>query len=410
MATASLSDFANVTREAFRKNVEFLGNKSYWLDKNFAVGAQAHQGESLIWQPFQTRLPESATFSAENAADPTPVAPVFDKGKVYIKKLLAKMLYSEETVQLNRGDEAIIKDLLNLRNGTMAAYNLVKEFSVHTPGSGVLFQSTENYGDQTFIVDDIRWARPGMVVDGFNSDSIVATAIVITNVDIPTKVVTFTGTVTGVTTATKFYYAGTRTTGTALAIDTGRFTNGIETICSDADPAYGSFMGVDRDTYSYMKATVKYGASAGTAEAFTIKRFMDLCDLLDITVGPEYMPTLAYASNGVYNAIYQAFKAENQPTIFMSAKDGIPAGLTFDYGAHQIKIVKSRFGMPKSLLLPNLKHIFKYSGGVEGWQTMAGQVQQVSGYQQFSEVYRGWRNFGTDFPQSNGALFDITEA
>ena len=410
MATTSLSDFANVTREAQRKNVEFLGNKSYWLDKNFSVGAQPHAGESLVWQSFQTALPESATYSAENALDPTPVAPQFNKGKVYIKKLLAKMLYSEETVQLNRGDEAIIKDLLNLRNGTLAAFNLVKEHSVHTPGSGVLCQSSENYGDQTFVVDDIRWMRKGMVVDGFNSDTIVATAIVVTNVAISTKTITFSGTVTGVTTSTKFYYAGARTTGTALAIDTGRFTNGIETICSDSDPAYGDFMGVDRGTLDYMKATVAYGASAGVAEAFTIKRMQDLCDLLDVTVGPEFMPSLAYASNGVYNAIYQAFKNEQQPTVFMPAKDGIPAGLTFDYGAHQIKIVKSRFGILKTLLMPNLKHIFKYSGGTEGWQTLAGQVQQVANYQQFSEVYRGWRNYGTDFPQSNGAMFDITEA
>ena len=411
MATASLSDFANVTREAFRKNVEFLGNKTYWLDKNFAVGAQPNQGESLIWQPFQTALPESATFSAENAADPTPVLPTFIKGKVYLKKLLAKMLYSEETVQLTRGDEAIIKDLLNLRNGTMAAYNLIKEFSVHTPGSGVLGQATGAAAGQVVTMDDIRWFRVGMVLDGYDaSNNHDADSVVVSNVNVVTKAVTFTGNVSSVDANTLFYYEDTWTTSGTRTIATTRFTNGIETICSDSDPIYGDFMGVDRGTYDYMKATVAYGASAGTAEAFTIKRLSDLCDIMDITVGPDYMPSLAYADNGVYNAIYQAFKNEQAPTIFMSAKDGIPAGLSFDYGAHQIKIVKSRFGKPKSLLLPNLKHIFKYSGGVEGWQTMAGQVQQVAGYQQFSEVYRGWRNFGTDFPQSNGALFDITEA
>jgi hypothetical protein len=40
---------------------------------------------------------------------------------------------------------------------------------------------------------------------------------------------------------------------------------------------------------------------------------------------------------------------------------------------------------------------------------MAGQVQQVANYQAFSEVYRGWRNWGTDFPEANLAMFDVLD-
>lgn len=411
MATSQLSDYANVTREAQRKNVEFLGNKTYWLDKNFQVGTQPHAGETLVWQSFQTALPESATPSAEMALDPTPISPTFTRGKVYIKKQLAKMLYSEETVNLNQGDEAIIKDLMNLRNGTLSAYNLLKEFMVHTPGSGVLGQATGAAADHTITVDDIRWFRVGMVIDGYHTNSKEVNSAAITAVDVANKTITIVDPDTdigAVDANTKFYYEDSFQGGSETIAAT-RFTNGIETICSGTDPAYGDFMGVDRATYGYMCATHTHGATPGTPEAFTSDRMITLFDLADNTVGGEYLPNLAYTTNGVFNNIYKTFKNEQQPTINMPAKDGIPAGLEFMYGGLSIRIVKSRFAQAHAILFPNLKHIFKYTAGKEGWQTMAGQVQQVANYQAFSEVYRGWRNWGTDFPEANLAMFDVLD-
>jgi hypothetical protein len=411
MATATLSDYANVTREAHRKNVEFLGNKTYWLDKNFQVGSQPHGGESLVWQSFQTALPESATPSAEMALDPTPVNATFDKGKVYVKKQLAKMLYSEETVNLNQGDEAIIKDLTNLRNGTLSAYNLLKEFSVHTPGSGVLGQATGAASGHVITVDDIRWFRKGMRIDGYHTNSIEVTSASISSVDVANKTITIvdpSGDIGAVDANTKFYYEGTFQ-GASETISATKFTNGIETICSGTDPAYGYFMGIERAAYPYMQATHTHGSTPGTPEAFTTDRMITLYDLADNTVGGEYLPNLGYMTNGVFNNIYKTFKLEQQPTVNMPAKDGIPAGLEFQYGGLTIRLVKSRFAPAHTILFPNLKHIFKYTAGKEGWQVMAGQVQQVANYQAFSEVYRGWRNWGTDFPEANLAMFDVLD-
>jgi len=93
----------------------------------------------------------------------------------------------------------------------------------------------------------------------------------------------------------------------------------------------------------------------------------------------------------------------------MPAKDGMPEGLQFQYGSHTIRIVSAHRAAPNKLLLPNLNHIIKYSGGPEGWDTTSG-VRWIASYQQFEEIFRGWWNFGTDFPQSNMALFDITGA
>lgn len=408
---AQLSDYVNVTREAQIKNVEYLGNKTYWLDKNFQVGTQPHAGETLVWQSFQTALPESATPSAEMALDPTPVAPAFDKGKVYLKKLLAKMQYSEETINLNQGDNAIIKDLLNLRNGTLDAYNLLKEFSVHTPGSGVLGQATGAAVDHTIPVDDVRWFRKGMRIDGYHTNALEVNSASISSIDVAGKTITIVdpaSDIGAVDANTKFYYEDTFQ-GASETISATRFTNGIETICSGTDPAYGDFMGVDRVAYPYMQCTHTHGSTPGTPEAFTIDRMIELFDLADNTVGGDYLPRLAYMSNGVFNNIYKTFVNNQQPTINMPTKDGIPAGLEFQYGGMSIRLVKSRFAPAHTILFPNLKHIFKYTGGKEGWQTLAGQVQQVANYQAFSEVYRGWRNWGTDYPESNLAMFDVLD-
>jgi len=413
MATdvSALSTYANVTREAFRKNVEYAGNKSYWLFNNLKLDPQKHAGESLVYVPLQTQLPESATFSAEAAADPNAIQPAFVKGSLYIKKLLAIMKYNEEIVQLNRGEEAIIKDLLNLRLGTKAVYDLTREFSLHTPGNGVLGQATGAASGHTITVGSARWFRVGMVIDGYHAASQDLNSAAITNVDLSANTITVTdpaGDIASVNSDTKFFIEDTFVNGAAISAT--RFTNGIETICKDTDPDYGDFMGLDRDTYAYAKATVKYGAVPATNEAFTLERLYELLDLLDVNVGPEYMPTFGYCDNSVYRAIYNCFRDEQQPTVFMPEKDGIPSSLGFQYGTKMIKIYKSRFAAPNTLYIPNTSHIIKYTGGAEGWDNYAGAIQKYVGYQQFYETYRGWINYGTDFPQSNGALFDITGA
>jgi hypothetical protein len=322
------------------------------------------------------------------------------------------MKYNEEVVHLNKGDEAIIRDLTKLRTGTTDVYNILKEHSIHTPGNGWLATATSEDSGQTFTVDSVRWLRIGMVIDGYDSsNNHDADSVVITGINPSTKTVTVTGTITSVDTNTNFYYNDTWTTSGSRTIATTKFTNGIETICSNVDPAYGNFEGLDRDTYEYAKAVTAYGASAGTAEAFTQDRLFDLLDLAQTQVGLKNLGTLGYCSPKCFRAIYNSFRDEQQPTVFMPSKDGMPSGLQFQYGDHTIRIVASHRAAPNTLYIPNTKFIIKYSGGVEGWDNYAGSnVEKVAGYQQFEEVYRGWWNYGTDFPQAHMALFDITEA
>jgi len=410
MATdiATISTYSDATREAHRAKVAQSVNKDLWLFNNLKADKQQHNGEELVNFTLQTGLPESAGFTSAGAVHPGAVQPTFDKGQLYIKKLISIMKFNEEVMHLT-GKEAIVKRLVNLRMGTTDVYNILKEFSLYTPSNGVLATATSVDTGQTFTVDSVRWLRKNMVIDGYDSSNNQdANSVVITDINPSTLTVTVTGTITAVDTGTNFYYNDSYVASGGTIV-TNKYTNGIQTICSDVDPTYGDFEGLDRDTYEYAKAVVKYGASAGTAEAFTQDRFFDLLDLGQTQVGLSKLPKLAICDPKCFRAIYNAFKDEHQPTIFMPTKDGMPEGLEFKYGSHTVRIVSSHRAAPNTLLLPNLDHLIKYNGGPEGWDTTSG-MRWIPDYQQFEEIYRGWWNYGTDFPQSNMALFDITGA
>jgi hypothetical protein len=403
-----LSTLSNVTREAHMKKVEYSGNKEDWLFNHIKTDPIKHAGESLVNFSLKYQLPESAAYSSENLAHPSCVQPAWAKGQLYIKKLLAKMQYSEEVVHLNKGENAIVKGLLDLRDGTYDVYKLLRDHSIHTPGSGILASATATYSGQTFTADSVRWLRVGMVIDGYHGASQDADSIVITGINPTTKVVTCTGGMTGIDSDTDFYYEDTYTNG--ATISTTKYTNGIETICSDVDPAYGNFEGLDRDTYEYAKATAAHGSSSGTAEAFTLDRLYDLIELGIGNVGLAKLPKFALADQKTLRAIYQAFRDEQQPTINMPATEGMPETLGFKYGSHEIRMYADYRSAPNTLWMPNSNYMVKYSGGPEGWDNYGGGVRFVSGYQAFYEVYRGWWNYGTIFPQANLALYDITGA
>lgn len=404
-----LSTLSNVTREAHRKKVEYSGNKDYWLFDHIKTDPQKHAGESLVNFSLKIQQGGGGGYSSENAAHPTVVVPSWAKGQLYIKKLLYKMQYSEETIQLNKGEEAIVKAYMDFRDDTWNQYIGLRDHSIHTPGNGKLATATSEDSGQTCTVDSVRWLRLGMRVDGYDSSNNQdVNSAYITDIDPTTNTVTFSGTITSVDTDTSFYYEDTFTAGGTIS--TTKFTNGIETICSDVDPAYGNFEGLDRDTYNYAKATVKYGSTPGTAEAFTLDRLYDLIELGIGNVGMSKLPKFALGDQKTLRAIYNTFRDEQQPTVNMSAEEGMPETLGFKYGTHNLRMYSDYRTAPNTLYMPNSNYMIKYSGGTEGWDNYGGSIRFVSNYQAFYEVVRGWWNYGTDLPRANMALFDITGA
>jgi len=410
---STLSTYSNATREAHMKKVAQSVNKEDWFFNFIKCDPQKHAGESLVNFTLQYQLPESAGYSGENVAHPAGVQPAYAKGSLYIKKLLAIMKYSEETVHLGKGAEAIVTDLLDLRNGTYDVYRILRDHSIHTAGNGILATCTsDDDAAGGFTVDSVRWLRVGMRIDTYTTGAagtITGNSLTITDINPTTLTVTVSGTSTSVANTNNVYIEDTFTASVSSA--TTKFTNGIQTICSDTDPYYGDFEGLNRDAYNYAKATVKYGSSAGTAEAFTLDRFYELLELGVGNVGLSRLPKFAMGSPKTLRAVYNTFRDEQQPTVNMSAKEGMPETLGFSYSGHDIRLYGDYRSAPNTLYMPNSNYMVKYSGGPEGWDNYGGStINRFEGYQSFYEIYRGWWNYGTTFPQSNMALFDITEA
>jgi hypothetical protein len=409
MATyVSLSDFANVTMEEWQRTVPNLINHKYWLNNNLKTRVVNHGGESLINVPAQTKGMVSAMPTAENVANPTPVSPSYVNYDLYIKKIVARMILSEETMALNKGKAAIVDNLNRLMTDTLNDYNMTREFQMHQPADGVVCVSAEADTATTITMDSCRWVRPGMTLDGYKdySDTTADHAdAVVSSVDYDNKVVTFTASLTSTTDGEEFVIANTYTAGT---ISSTYFCNGIETLINDDDPDYGDIMGRDRATYPDAVAVVKTGASAGTAEPLTLARMRSVLDSIDINWGND-LPNIIYCPIGVFNSYQEVLRNANQPTVAMPAKDGYPAGLEFVYNGHVCRLVSSRLALPNTMFFINTEHLIKYKAADTGWDTLAGPWEKVSGYQQYEKVYRGWENYAVDVFKAHGRLEDCTE-
>lgn len=412
MATyVSLSDFANATMNEWQKNVPNIVNMKYWLRNNLKSEVINHKGEDVYYIPFQSRGLISAMESGENVANPTPVSPAHAKLSLYLKKIVARMIVSEETLTLGAGPNALASSLTRLMNSTLDDYNMKREFAMHQPADGVVCVSAEADSATTITMDSVRWCYPGLTLDGYKDYSDTTadhTDVVIAEggVDYDTKVVTFTSSLTSTTDGEEFVTANTYVGG---SISTTRYCNGIETLINDSDPDYGDIMGRDRSTYGDASAVVKTGASAGTNEALTLARMRAVFDSIDIWWGRD-LPTIGYTTIGVLNSYNEILRNANQPTVAMPASDGYPASLEFIYNGHKVRMISSRLALPNTIFFINPLHIVRYTNGEAGWDTLAGPWEKVAGYQQYEKVYRGWENYGVDGVfKANGRLEDITE-
>jgi hypothetical protein len=394
----------------WQKNVPNVVNMKHWLYNNLKTQTVNHSGEDVYYIPFQTRGLVSAMESAENAANPTPVSPAHAKLSLYLKKIVARMIVSEETLTLGKGPNALASDLTRLMNSTLDDFNMKREFQMHQPADGVVCVSAEVDSATTITMDSVRWCYGGMVLDGFkdysdttadHADATIAEG----GVDYDNKVVTFTGSLTSTTDGEEFVTANTYVAG---SISTTRYCNGIETLINNDDPDYGDIMGRDRATYADASAVVKTGASAGTAEALTLPRIRSVFDSIDIWWGKD-LPGIGYMPIGVLNSYQEVLRNANQPTVAMPTKDGYPAGVQFIYNGHEVRMVSSRLALPNTIFFINTDHLIKYVGGDTGWDTLAGPWEKVAGYQQYEKVYRGWLNFAVDVFKAHGRLEDVTE-
>ena len=188
MATnVSRSDFVNTILDESVRDVTKITNVNDWLYNNIPAKTVNQKGEDKIYLPMQTQIPESAYFSGEGVASQSARQPAFVRGYTYLKKIEAPMRFTEETVCLSGKPNTIVETLQTLTQGTIDSYNMLREFAIHQPGTGVLATVVSATGDgtaeHTIVVDSCRFLRIGMGIDIYTGASANATNFTINDVN-----------------------------------------------------------------------------------------------------------------------------------------------------------------------------------------------------------------------------------
>jgi len=412
MATnVARSDFVNVILEAQAKEVTKTPLYDSWFWNGIPFEKVNQSGEDKLNFAFQTQGNESAFLASEGGASGSANVPAYVKGYTYLKKIGAPMRFTEETVFLSKDPNTIVKTLKTYTDDTIAAYEMMREFMIHQPGTGILATltavSATTNTTSVFTVDSARWLRVGMIVDAYTGASENIDSITITDVNYDTNVVTGTHSSDTIVSGDVLYphnaYVDSSTIVTSL------FWNGIETLINDTDTAFGTPLttGIDRDAYSFAKACVKYGTVHGNSEALTLGRMRSVCDSIDVNWGRS-MPTIVYTDPGSLNAYNELLTNKQAPTINMPTEDGWPEAVAFVWNGKKMRVISKRLAAPETMFFINPATFKKYIGGETGWDTMAGTFQKVSGYQIFERMYRGWGQLICTNFRANGRLNDIT--
>jgi hypothetical protein len=410
MANVARSDFVNVILEAQAKEVTKVPLLDSWLWNGIPFETVNQSGEDKLNFAFQTQGNESAFLTKEGAANGPANIPAYAKGYTYLKKIGAAMRFTEETVFLSKDPNTIVKTLQTYTNDTVAAYEMMREFMIHQPGTGILATITLGHATGTtteVTVDSARWLRVGMHVDVYTGASENIDDCTITDVNYDTNIITMTHTSDTPVTGDLIYpHDGYVTSSTII---TSQFWNGIETLINDTDTAFGTplTLGLDRDTQSFAQACVKYGATPGTNEALTLGRMRAVCDSIDVNWGRS-MPTIIYTDPFSLNAYNELLSNKQAPTINMPTEDGWPEGVAFVWNGKKMRVIAKRLALPETMFFINPSTLKKYIGGETGWDTMAGTFTKIDGYQIFERIYRGWGQLICTNFKANGRLNDIT--
>ena len=413
MSTDVLSNLTEVLTSKHDKTVPIYLNTTVqlldFMDKGTILGKTvSFEGEDYFYIPAQVQLPEGLAWGGENVALPTALQADYGRFRLSWKKLHGVVEFSEEIIDLTKGAYALVNGFKQNTMGLLKAAKLNLEAAVHGDGSGVLATgvsvSTDDpsSGYDTVTVDTTRHLRPGMVLDGYDaSDNHDADGIVVESILSSTTFKTnSSGGADSVDTGTKFYLEGSHD-----GTDERGATNGLSNIVDDDT---GTFQNVDRSTYTWAKAHVTDGATPGTNQALTEDRMNGVIDkIYKGSYGDT--PDLIYTSLGVRNAYKNHLKDLQQPIESLPSKTGFPGGLKYVYDGKEIPIYASTKADSNTMYFLSKSHLLKYFGKM-GWNTTDGFLKWKTGYLAFYAVWRGWFQHGTDWPEANGRLNDITEA
>jgi len=408
------SDLTNVLTSEFDRRVPIYLNKFHWLYDFFNTGkltgqSTRHKGEDYYKIPIQTSVVESVYPSIEMQDTPDALNPTWNQGQLALKKIVGSVAFSEESLVLSNGPNTFIDTWKRNTQGLIMA--LRKDLSCYLQGTGdgsLGVVASADDGADTITLDSARHIRKGMVLDVYDNDASPneeAADLVVDYVDYPNNVVYFSGSpnLSGVAADSKLFKAGSHPT----TQNPDRAPMGLGVIVDDDT---GSYLGLSRDTYKYMKAIVADGDSPGTPQALTWDRILDL-DLAMRQGSYGETADMVYTSAKVERKFYQLMRDEGQPIERMPRKDGMPGGLKLVLSGKELPVYGDVHGVPNTMFFLNKSNMLKYTGGETGWATRGSgsPFHKIADKLAYECIYRFWVNFAGVWPEANGRLNDITE-
>ena len=410
MSNATISDYTNVATDRFDKAVPIYLNNEIPLLQIFNKGkVEKFDSEKAFKLPFQYQQPQGSSWTGEGVATPTALLSAFNQMSLTWKKIVGTIRLSEEAIDLTKGSLTFINGWARESAGMLRTIKNDLDTAVHKSGRGKLCSVTSISG-QVVTCDTTRYIQPGMVLAGYDDSNNINGLVAGHPVTIINSETTFTvtgdltSTVGGsatVDSGTYFYKLGTWVTSGS----TQYAANGIANIVDDDDLAFQGTL--TRALYPMLKAKIGDGDNPGVPQALTLARMRDIVD--QVVMGPYGgSPGCIYGSLGTYNAYTDIMRSATQPVETMPAKDGYPGGAIYHQGDKDLPVIASVKATPDTMFFLSKETLFKYFGKM-GWADRDGMMQRVAGYLIYESIYRGWCNFGTNYPSANGRLNDITE-
>lgn len=226
-----------------------------------------------------------------------------------------RLQVSNAAIQASKKDSATyLKEMQAEVKGLTTDLQNYKRRAIMGDGTGKLAQCTAQTSVNALVVDNVRNFFINQVIDiVLANGSVEHAARTITAINYDTKTITISG-------------AAVTTLATSFIVNTGTYNLdpvGMGKIISNTL----TLQGLDVATYAWWKATIRQGATPGTAEAISDARIRSLIDRIDIVSGKkvQWLGT-THGVRAAYEAVLTSLKRYVNP---MKLEGGYEA-LEFD--------------------------------------------------------------------------------
>lgn len=375
------------------------------------------KGEKKLLHKVLVKLPQGAKpTQMEVGTYPPPSSPAYLTFETTMKKIWMRVAMTYEAKEWGFGDP-LRKDLK-----VPDYFRHVLELNVEATGlnmtalmmgntDGLLATCTAaSTTDYVFPVDYAGFFREGQQVTFVDSadNSIIADEVEILSVDGYGKEIT-------IDSATMSAAAEALVDDTTEIYMQGAFSPSIE-ICpvglmshfSDTNTPYGTYQGKDRDDFPKLQALQHYGATPGTAEAFSQERLYDACSRMRSTWLGK-IPTMGMCNDMVFKHIAGYLRENQMLTEIIPSKAGTPPSIQIVVLGETINIYPLQHTPANSIWLTADDAVVRYPGPSEWLMTGTGKISVMENSDEYQARWHAFFELLCRVPNALMNFHDVLE-